>query len=233
MRLASFFAIVFAIVGLGVTKAPYMQLAAKLVSGDIDGTPIPVMDSEPTRFQEETVSMRCGALVFEVPAHAHVEPPSAVAPTAIYLEIGRLNCTIFPPRQPDDADDELSALAVPEGTSGKDIVALRTAVCRASRQDLSFWMTAEEIGRLQRQLELRPLYCLGADRAEVVRGQDACGLLLMWTGEGRLQMLFEYVSSNGRFQGNIAMLANVDCDETRSAARAILNSLQLEPAANR
>lgn len=76
MRNLPCLAIVLAILALCMVRAPHLRLAARLISNEIDGTPLPVVNAGVATFRDKTISARYGGLVFEVPAFAVIEPAS-------------------------------------------------------------------------------------------------------------------------------------------------------------
>lgn len=212
------------LIGLGLcaAKVPHLRLAARLASGEVDGSAIRVTESAPVRFEGETVPVRCGELVFEVPRNSSIEPASPDAPTYIRLEVAGLKCQVFRPRPATSVDGELPA------AWGEEIIRRRAAICRASGQELSFWMSATAAQALEDRLEVRPLYCLGAEQVEIVRGGSLSGLLLIWTNEGRPRMAFEYLSADERIEGDVIMLsADRDRERAVRTARQLVSSFRL------
>jgi hypothetical protein len=75
---------------------------------------------------------------------------------------------------------------------------------------------------------VRPLYCLGAEQVEVVRGGSLSGLLLIWTNDGRPRMAFEYLSADERIEGDVVMLsADRDRERAVRTARQQVSSFRL------
>jgi len=222
----SFLALLLAGFGIVVTKVPHMRLAAQLASGELDGRQVPVTDFVPARFDESAVSVRLGKLAFDVPLRARVEPASSDESSGIRLELDGLKCRILPPRHGFDVYGPGPRKS--HATLGRDEIAREAFICGASGNDLSLWMNAAEARELQERLEAKPLYCLSADRVEVVRRETLSGLLLSSTIEGLPRMIFAYVSVDNRLRGRVFLFADVGSTEAVEAARALVSTFRIE-----
>jgi len=223
------FASVLAASGFVAWKAPHLQLIAQLASGEIDGHPVPVVDFVPVPFQEETISIRCGDLVVDIPRRAVVRPASADEGSGFVLEVDGLKCRLLPPRHegPDREswlDTRRCAAAL-----GADELGRQAAVCAASRHDLSFWMSGRDVESLGDRLRLRPYLCLAADRVEVLRGEHLSGLLRFSVCEGQPRVDFEYFSPDHRIRGRAFLFADAASDHSMRAARTLISTFRLEP----
>lgn len=220
-------AILAASLGALVSKAPHMRLAAQLASGEIDGRRISVADFVPERFQEECISVRLGDLILEAPERATIEFTPSDEPFALWLEVDDLKCRVLRPRYaPQEDDANLWRQCEP---SCHDELGRQAAACSASGQDLSLWMGARDVERLHDRLEIRPAFCLAAERVEVMRAKTLSGLLVTWRSDGRLRMVFTYFSPDNRVQGKVFVFPKSDSPEVIRAARALISTLRLEP----
>lgn len=214
--------------GLLLTRLPYMGLVADLASGEIDGSPIPMVAFTPAPFEEKTNAVRCGDLVLDVPLWAKVEPRPWHSLSGVVVELDGLKCLLFAPRHRAEGEDDLRDLFGADDSSGECTIDRRAAICRACAEDLSFWTGPVEVQQLRDRLQARPFYCLRANRVEVVRGKTLSGLLLIWTNEGRPRMVFEYVSHDDQIAGTGLLFADVSSDRVMPAARALLSTFRLE-----
>lgn len=219
-------AFLMAAVGVLVSKIPHMHLAALLASGEIDASRIPVTEFVPASSTELSRSIRLGELILRIPEDARIsQEPSNKA--HLLVEMNGLTCTMFPPRRqvPEHGDNEWS---LPERL-GPDELSRRIAVCTASREDFSLWASASEIDLLRERLVNRPIYCLGAERVEVFRGEALSGLLLIWKVDGAPRMLLEYFSTDGGVRGSALLVLDSDSPECTRRARALLSTFNLQP----
>ncbi|NLE60071.1 MAG: hypothetical protein GX616_17095 [Planctomycetes bacterium] len=229
LRVVTFFGVFLVGTGLLVSKTPHMRLAARLACGDIDGQPITVTDLEPATFVEKTLPVRLGDLVFAVPANARIDPETSDNLYGIGMDLDGLKCLILAPRRRDTGtEDDADVLDWQERLSESSIDE-KDAICRSSSGDFSFWVDSVQIQRLQNRLEARQLLCMAAEQVEVVHGDTLSGLLLIWTNEGRLRMVFEYSSPDSRVTGTIVLMADAPSDQVMQTVRALLTGLRLEP----
>ncbi|MGB9623446.1 MAG: hypothetical protein ACPMAQ_01155 [Phycisphaerae bacterium] len=225
-RPIAFFAVLSAGLGLLVLKAPHMRLAAQIASGQIDGRRIPVTEFVPARFRGESVSVRLGELVFQVPRHARIEPAAGDESFGFLLAFDGLKCRVLPPRY-NTGEEGTASWSLSE-MSGRDELSRQAAVCAASGADLSFRLSRAEVQLLRERLEIRPAFCLTAERVDVVRGETLCGLLLTWKVEGVPRMVFAYFSPDHRVSGRVLLFPDSDSAEAAQAAQALVSTFCLE-----
>jgi hypothetical protein len=229
-KAVALFGILLAGVGLFLTRLPYLGLAARLASGEIDGNPIAVVAFKPAPFEEKTKPVRLGGLVFDFPSRARIESYPSDDLSSVRVDLDGLKCRVLSPRQREDGEGDCHDMPGWAAVWGEDRIDHQAAICSASGQDLSLWMSPVEVQRLRDQLEARPFCCLNAERVEVVRGETLSGLLLIWTNEGRPRMAFEYLSPDNRVAGTALLFADVDSDQALAAARSLLSTFRLEPS---
>jgi hypothetical protein len=204
-------------------KWQHLTLAAAISSGQIDGRAITVTEMAPVAFAGRTSPFECGELRFDAPADAttEIKPPDQLC--GLQLRVDGLLCRVFPPRhepQPDEID-----WAVEFNRQGID---WQAAACRASRQDLSFWMNQREVESLQERLEAKMFLSLLAERVEVFNNEALCGLLLIWDFESRPRMEFNYFTPDHELSGTVLFMADSGDPETMNTVRAIIGSLRIE-----
>lgn len=210
-------------------KMPHLQLAMQLESGALDGRHVPVSQFVPARFEGKTVTLQLGALRFAVPERATIEALSSDDPFKMFVTFGHAKCWVFSPR--NEGDDDWPA---PHGLGDRpdeDELDREIATCAASRQDLSFRMSAPEVQLLQERLEIRPVFLWGAERAEAVRSETLSGLLLIRDSEGEMRVVFTYFSPDG-VKGRMFALIESRAAEDMEAVRALVSSFSLSPEAS-
>ncbi len=214
--------------GLGaiVWKAPYMQLASQLSSGQLDGRRILVTDFVPERPAEGGVPVRLGTLGFSVPATAAIEPMAPDGSFGLWVKLPGMRCAVLPPRHAGPDGD--SAPWDSHGTAGPDELSRQASICAASGRDLSFWMSAGDVELLRDRLEIRPAFCLAAERVEVVRAGALYGLLLSWQVEGSPRLVFRYFSADTRTHDTVFLYPESDSVGAMRAARALVSTFTLE-----
>jgi hypothetical protein len=89
-------------------------------------------------------------------------------------------------------------------------------------------MSAADVRRLQERLEFRPVYCLAAERVELMRGKTLSGLLLTCRNHGRPRMVFTYFSPDNRLQGRAFLFPALDSEDSFRAARALVSTFGLD-----
>jgi len=225
-RQIAFFAVLSAALGVLVLKAPHMRLAAQIASGQVDGRRIPVTEFVPERFPEEGVSVRLGALAFQVPRRTRLEPAASDESFGFLLTFDGLNCRVLPPRY-NTGEEGTASWSLSE-MCGRDELSRQAAICAASGTDLSFGLSRAEVQLLRERLEIRPALCLTAERVEVVRGETLCGLLLTWKVEGVPRMVFTYFSADHRVSGRAFLFPDSDSAEAAQEARALVSTFRLE-----
>jgi len=225
-RPIAFFAVLSAALGVLVLKAPHMRLAAQIASGQVDGRRIPVTEFAPERFPEESVSVRLGDLAFQVPRRTRLEPAISDESFGFLLTFDGLKCRVLPPRY-NTREEGTAPWSLSEMCSG-DELSRQAAICAASGADLSFGLSRAEVQLLRERLEIRPAFCLAAERVEVVRGETLCGLLLTWKVEGVPRMVLTYFSADHRVSARAFLFPDSDSAEAGQAARALVSTFRFE-----
>ena len=217
----------FLIVGmiLPLAKMPYVRLASQLASGQLDGSPVEIAEFASAAFDEPTVRVQCGDLAFDVPARARVDYKYADDLIGVSVDMDGLMCGTAPPREEPPGDTPSS---LRWGMWGRSEIDRRIAVCRSSGGELSFWMSAAEVDELEARLAERRCVCLQADRVEVLRTSTLSGLFLSWPGDGRMCLVFEYVTPDGETGGSAWFVLQPVSERSLALARAIVGSFRLE-----
>lgn len=224
-RIIGYVVILSAMAGVSLSRLPHLRLAAQLVAGEIDGRRIAVTDVAAARFDEKCASIRLGDLVFEAPERARIELVAEDESAGLWLELDGLKCRILPPRYSTDR----APWEVNPPLDG-DELSRQAAICSASGQDMSFWMRAADVRRLQERLKVRPVYCLAAERVELVRGKTLSGLLLTCRNHGLPRLVFTYFSPDNRLQGRAFLFPASDSEDSFRAARALVSTFGFEAA---
>ncbi len=221
--------VVLAVVALlGITKAPQIQLDAALSSGELDGRPIQVADFVPAPLVGQTVRLRCGPLVFDVPACAEVQAWEPDQTAGYLIMVGGLRCRILPPRVDMDPEHEYLGYPMLARLPGQQEIDRQAAICAADAGDFSYRMSGAEAELLRERLEVRPVLCLGARRIEILRGPSVSGLVLFGPCINRSCVAFSYFSADNRIQGLAFFKMDNPCDDDLCRIRGILGSFGLE-----
>lgn len=208
-------------------KLPHLRLAMWLAAGDLDTQAIPVSDFKPQQFTEKTTSLRCGDLVFQVPEDTTIDSPDAEDTAMLYLKFGGVFCHVMSPQTQTDPEGEYFEHATWAKACGPDEVSRRIALYRTSSDELSFWMTGEQVASLEERLEVRSGICGRAEQAEVLAGDGLSGLLLHWTIANRHHIRLDYCCRERPGRGRVILTLNPDQPATTDRARAFLSSLRI------
>lgn len=220
-RTSVFFGLLISGVTLSLAKMPYVRLASSQASAELDGRSIKVEEFASAPFDEPTVRVRCGDLAFDVPARAQIDYKYADDLICVSVEIDGLMCRTAPPR-------EVPSISTRWKDWGLGEIDRRVAVCKSSREELSFWMSPAEVDDLEARLAERQFICLQADRVEVLRNGTLPGLFLSWPGDGRTCAVFDYVARDGTTGGAICFVLKPSSERNLALAHAIVGSFRLE-----
>jgi hypothetical protein len=226
-RCLLFVGVLVATSGAMVAKLPHLRLALALAGGDIDGRVVPMTDFATGSFTGKTVNLRCGDLHFDVPQDASVEPSGDSDVFSRRLQFGGVACRLYAPQRECGLEEDCLGRMGWARTDGRDALDGRVALGRTSGQDFSFWMSGCEAEALHARLAARPMFFLGSDHAEVLRGETLSGLLL-FLGDGEQQyMEFDYFSRDAGTRGRVFLSVDLTDPVAMNQARAFLASLRI------
>lgn len=219
-------AILAAVLLLVLLKLPHLLLAVSLASGQLDGKPIPVVNMPASKLPARTRELLCDDLGLEVPAETSVRPQPPDESCGFLLRLNGMVCRVMPPRH-QSAGQDVDAVEWGEEFN-QDGIDWQAAVCARSARDFSFWMSSSQAESLRKQLEAKMFLSLFAERIEVVRNENLCGLLLMWGLDDRPRMRLDYFTPDHRVSGVLLVALESATPEAIDTTRAIVSSLRIE-----
>ncbi|MGQ9652180.1 MAG: hypothetical protein ACUVXJ_18950 [Phycisphaerae bacterium] len=224
-------AILSAVLLLVLLKLPHLLLAVSLASGQLNGKPIPAVNMSPSKLPAQTRVLPCGDLRLEVPTETSVQPQPPDESRGFLLRHNGMVCRVMTPRH-QSADQEVEAMEWGEEFNRHGID-WQAAVCAKSARDFSFWMSSSQVESLRNQLEARLFLSLFAERIEVVRNENLCGLLLMWGLDDRPRMRLDYFTPDHQVSGVLLVALESTTPEAIDTTRAIVSSLRVEHPADK
>ena len=210
-------------------KSPHLNLLGRIASGDLQAQAVPVTEMPAPQRREAMVPVLLHSLVLDVP---RTLVPSIVCSEdnrQMRAEDDRLRCFLFAP-EPHLLPDVRATAGAMQAHLPPGEVAVRAAAYRASTRELSFWMSIQEVCRLEALLECRLSIFPDTERVEVVQTDHVRGLLAFRNDGADTRILFDYFSPDERLGGMVIFSVPSGDEPAIDRVRAIAASFRITPS---